>query len=318
MAVSRGFGCHNKLATDVPLAVLTSSAWRLPQYLWALERKRSQWPLKDWDRDTKGNPCSKTDPSGLSEQCISQYGTIHLQRWQASVSALTVLAIVLGQWVIRKRHVQHDSMVSQWDSSCRGHSLGLDCSSLCNLSFYIGVLLSCSLQCKSEMGEGKRMQWIALHIQNLIENPHKMLHSVRFSYFKEEWDALSCNVRRVISCVACSEACLWFGPPSKEQANRDAPISQTRIRPENNIRQAFVYTTCTLKEIINPPRTRSGIGRVVCVYFSYTFWTKLSPEVSWIWQIFPLGTFREVLNRKSDSHKNEQTTTKKNNVFWQA
>lgn len=113
MAVSRGFGCHNKHATDVPLAVLTSSAWRLPQYLWALERKRSQWPLKDWDRDTKGNPCSKTAPSGLSEQCISQYGTIHLQRWQASVYALTVLAIVLGHWVIRKRHVQHDSMVSQ-------------------------------------------------------------------------------------------------------------------------------------------------------------------------------------------------------------
>lgn len=102
MAVSRGFGYHNKLATDVPLAVLTSSAWRLPQYLWALERKCSQWPLKDRVRDTKGNPCSNTDPSGLSGQCISQCGTTHLQRWQASVFALTVAAIVLGHWVIRK------------------------------------------------------------------------------------------------------------------------------------------------------------------------------------------------------------------------
>lgn len=33
----------------------------------------SQWPLKDRDRNTKGNPWTKTNPSGLSEQCISQY-----------------------------------------------------------------------------------------------------------------------------------------------------------------------------------------------------------------------------------------------------
>lgn len=81
------------------------------------------------------------------------------------------------------------------------------------------------------------------------------------------WDALSCtvNYRRVISCVACSEACLWSGPPSQEQANTDASISQTPIRPENNIRQAFVCTTFTLKEIINPPHTQSGISRAVCL-----------------------------------------------------
>jgi len=73
MADSIGFGCHNKLATDVPLAVLTSSVWRLPQYLSFRKETHSQWPLKDRDRNAKGNPCSKSDPSGLSEQWISQY-----------------------------------------------------------------------------------------------------------------------------------------------------------------------------------------------------------------------------------------------------
>ncbi len=120
-------------------------------------------------------------------------------------------------------------------------------------------------------------------------------------------NGMSCIItcRKFISCVDCPQS----GRPTEEQANPDAPIFQTLFRPETNIRQAFVCTAFTLKEMINDLPHTQKICRVVCVftYCSYTLWSQTKFD-------------KYVLNWKSNSCKgnNYYFYFKNANVFFLA
>lgn len=124
----------------------------------------------------KGQPLFKHRPLWTER-------TAHFTVWYNPSTALTGICLCtysgsycFGSLSHSLRHVQHDSMVPNRTVAAEAALLAWIAVHyvICRSTLVYSFLSPYNAILRQE--EGKRMQWIALHMQNLIEKPFEMLH----------------------------------------------------------------------------------------------------------------------------------------------